>query len=194
MAIPDGEEARRIMAARSLPEGIVAHSHGVAVVAAEAARLVAAGGIPVDARLVEGAALLHDIDKPMTSTGEGRHGEVGARLLTQMGFAELAPAVASHPLVSVLDEVAYPRGWVAVLVFLADKHVAQEFMTIDERLDDMARRHPMYRSDIDEARPRVHALEAELADVTGLSIPRLLDRLSAAWERRELLAPGAAPE
>ena len=44
---------------------------GVARVAAEAARLVAAAGVPVDVRLVEVAALLHDIDKPETRQGGG---------------------------------------------------------------------------------------------------------------------------
>ena len=54
-----------------LPDGIVVHSQGVARVAAEAARLVAAAGVPVDVRLVEVAALLHDIDKLETRQGGG---------------------------------------------------------------------------------------------------------------------------
>jgi hypothetical protein len=132
----------------------------------------------------------------MTSRGEadeahdadGQHGEVGARILERMGFAELAPAVASHPVASVLDEARYPRGWVAVLVFLADKHVAQEFLTIDERLDDMQRRYPGFRTQIDEARPRVHALEAELAEITGLEVGELVERLRSAWAAQHLSA------
>ena len=193
MAIPNGEEARRILAARDLPKGIVIHSEGVAVVAREAARLVSDAGIPVDERLVESAAILHDIDKPMTSRGkadgpDGQHGEVGARMLERMGFAELAPAVASHPVASVLDESRYPRGWVAVLVFLADKHVAQEFLTIDERLDDMQRRYPRFSTQIDEARPRVHALEAELAEIAELEVGDLVERLRTAWATQHLSA------
>src|SRR5207237_172729 len=88
MAIPNAEEARRILVARRLPAGVVAHSEGVARVAAEAAR----------------------------------------------------------------------------------------------RLDDMARRYPGYRTEIDAARRPAHALEQELADAIGLPVDDLVDQLRAAWQ------------
>lgn len=182
MAIPDRDEARRILGARSLPAEIVTHSEGVARVAAEAARLVAMHGIPVDIRLVESAALLHDIDKANEADGDLPHGEAGAHLLEQMGFSELAPPVASHPVTALLHDERYPRGWPSVLVAVADKHVAQSFVTIDERLDDMARRYPTYRDGIEAARRPAHALELELAQATGLSLDTLVARLRAAWE------------
>jgi len=184
MAIPDREEARRILAARSLPAAIVEHSEGVARVAAEAARLAAAAGIPVDVGLVEVAALLHDIDKVATADGREPHGVVGARMLGQMGFRELALPVASHPVTALLDEARHPRGWPSVLVSLADKHVADVFVTIDERLDDMARRYPDFRTGIDAARRPAHALERDLVEATGLSESELVARLRAAWEKR----------
>ena len=90
MAIPNAEEAARILAARRLPHGIVAHSEGVARVATVAARRLEAAGIPIDVGLVEAAALLHDIDKLETRDGRGLHGVVGAGILESMGFAELA--------------------------------------------------------------------------------------------------------
>ncbi|MGI8999694.1 MAG: hypothetical protein ACR2GO_08310 [Candidatus Limnocylindria bacterium] len=65
---------------------------------------------------------------------------------------------------------------------VADRHVAQEFLTIDERLDDMKLRHPEHAGDIEAARPRAHALEAELAEVVGLSVDDLVARLRAAWQ------------
>jgi hypothetical protein len=67
-------------------------------------------------------------------------------------------------------------------VAVADRHVAQEFLTIDERLDDMQRRHPEFAAQIDMARGPAHALEGELAEVTGLTVGDLVDRLRAAWE------------
>ena len=104
MAIPDAEEARRILAARRLPAGIVVHSEGVARVAKEAARRLEAAGIPIDVGLVEAAALLHDIDKLETRGGRGVHGLAGATMLQGMGFGELAPPVASHPISALLDD------------------------------------------------------------------------------------------
>ena len=151
--------------------------------AREAAELVRAADIPVDVELVEVAALLHDIDKLKTRRGAGRHGEVGAAELDRRGFPELAPAVRSHPVACLLDEERFPRGWPSVLVSVADRHIAQEFLTIDERLTDMAERHPAHRASIEAARRPAHRLEAELAESVGLSVGELVERLRTAWEQ-----------
>ena len=181
MAVPGLDHAREILAGYDLPEGIVVHSEGVRRVAAEAARLVVKAGIPLDVRLVEVAALLHDIDKPRTRASGEPHGILGARWLSELGFPELAIPVASHPLSCLLDEERFPIGWPSVLVCLADKHVTQEFVTIDERLDDMARRYPEYAGEIDSARRPAHALEQELADAIELPTAEVVDRLREAW-------------
>jgi hypothetical protein len=60
--------------------------------------------------------------------------------------------------------------------------VAQEFVTVDERLDDMKLRHPEYAGQIESARKPAHALEAEVADAAGLPVDELVARLRAAWE------------
>jgi hypothetical protein len=60
--------------------------------------------------------------------------------------------------------------------------VAQEFLTIDERLDDMKRRHPEHAEAIESARRPAHALEEQVAEATGLSSEELVARLRAAWE------------
>jgi len=60
--------------------------------------------------------------------------------------------------------------------------VAQEFMTVDQRLDEMKTRHPQHADSIESARRPAHALEAELAEATGLSVEGLVARLRAAWE------------
>ena len=182
MVVPGRDQALQLLASLALPDGIVIHSTGVARVAAEAARMVAAAGVPVDVRLVEVAALLHDIDKPETRAGGGRHGEVAAERLSQMGFAELAAPVASHPVTCLLDDRCFPRGWPSVLVSIADRHVAQVFLTIDERIADMQQRHPEYVDDLEAARTPARALETELADAVGLDPEAVVDRLRAAWQ------------
>jgi putative nucleotidyltransferase with HDIG domain len=182
MAIPTGEHARRILATLDVPRGIVIHSEGVARVAAAAARLLEGAGIPVDVPLVEAAALLHDIDKPrIRETGE-RHGIAAARMLDAMGYPELVAPVASHPLNCLLDEELYPRGWPSVLLAIADKHVAQRFTGLDERIDGMLERHPEYRDEIEASRAPAHALEHELAEVLGIGVDELVARLRAAYD------------
>jgi len=180
MAIPTRDEAQRVLASFALPAGIVTHVEGVARVAAEAARLVAAAGIPVDARLVESAALLHDIDK-LETRGQLTHGLVAAQRLTEMGHDELAPPVASHPVTCLTDDSRFPRGWPSVIVSVADRHVTQEFVTVDQRIDDLKRRHPEYATSLELARRHAHALEAELAAVVGMEPDALVERLREAW-------------
>ena len=165
-----------------LPDGIVIHSAGVARVAVAAAGLVAEAEIPIDGRLVEAAALLHDIDKVEIRRTGGEHGVVGARRLEAAGHPELAMPVASHPITALLDDDRFPIGWPSVIVAVADRHVAQEFLTVDERLDDMQRRHPEHAAHIEMARRPAHALEAQVAEAVGLSVDDLVARLRAAWE------------
>jgi putative nucleotidyltransferase with HDIG domain len=181
VGIPDLETARRILAEHDVPDGIVVHAEGVRRVASVAAGLVAEAGIPVDGQLVGAAALLHDIDKPRIRRGGGEHGVVGARILEELGYGELAMPVASHPLSALLDDDRFPIGWPSVLVAVADRHVAQEFMTVDERLDDMKGRYPEHAEQIDSARRPAHALEAQVAEAVGLEVDDLVERLRAGW-------------
>ncbi|HET6820895.1 MAG TPA: hypothetical protein VFH98_10105 [Candidatus Limnocylindria bacterium] len=90
--------------------------------------------------------------------------------------------MASHPVTCLLDDRCFPRGWPSVLVSIADRHVAQAFLTIDERIDDMQRRHAEYAESLEAARRPAHALEAEMSEAVGLEVDGLVDRLRAAWE------------
>jgi hypothetical protein len=101
--------------------------------------------------------------------------------MVELGHEELAIPIASHPVTALFDEERYPRGWPSVVISVADRHVAQEFLTIDQRIDDMALRHPEYREQLELARRPAHALEAELAEVAGLSPDELVAVLRAAW-------------
>jgi putative nucleotidyltransferase with HDIG domain len=181
MAVPDRSTARRLLEDAALPDGIVVHSEGVARVALAAAGLVAEAGIPIDSRLVEAAALLHDIDKVEIRGAGGVHGIVGARRLEAAGHPELAMPVASHPITCLLDDDRFPIGWPSVIVAVADRHVAQEFMTVDERLDDMKIRHPEHAAQIEAARRPAHALEAQVAEALDLAVDELVERLRAAF-------------
>jgi putative nucleotidyltransferase with HDIG domain len=182
MAVPTLADAELLLASFELPEGIVTHSLGVSRVAAEAARLLASAGVTLDPHLVEVAALLHDVDKLETGTDGRRHGIVAARWMAERGYPELAEPIASHPIACLLDPARTPRGWAAVAVAVADRHVAQAFVTIDERLDDLANRYPGFRADLAAARAPAHAMQADLAAAADLSVTALEARLAAAWE------------
>jgi hypothetical protein len=68
-----------------------------------------------------------------------------------------------------------------VLLAVADRHVAQQFVTVDERLDDMKARHPDHAAQIEAARRPAHALEAQVAEAVGLEVDALVERLRDAW-------------
>ena len=181
MAVPTLTEAQQLLASFDLPDGIVTHARGVSRVAAEAARVLAAAGVAVDPQLVEVAALLHDVDKLETRDHGQQHGLVGARWMAERGFPELAEPIASHPIGCLLDPSRSPRGWAAVAVAVADRHVAQGFVSIDERIDDLTRRYPDFKADLEAARLPAHAMQADLAAAAGLGVEELEARLQAAW-------------
>ena len=110
------------------------------------------------------------------------HGQVAAERLAAMGYEELMAPVASHPVTCLLDDRCFPRGWPSVIVSVADRHVGQAFMTIDERIDDMRLRHPEYVAGLDASRRPAHALEVELAAGAGLEPDELVERLRSAWQ------------
>lgn len=182
MAIPTPAEAELLLASFDLPDGVVTHSRGVSRVAAEAARHLVAAGVEIDPHLVAVAALLHDVDKLQTRGDGRRHGLLGAQWMAERGYPELAEPIASHPIACLLDPARAPRGWDSVAVAVADRHVSQEFLTIDERIDDLAERYPAFRADLELNRAPAHAMEADLAAAAGMSVEQLEERLRAAWD------------
>ena len=86
-----------------------------------------------------------------------------------------------------------PRGWDSVAVAVADRHVAQDFVTIDERIDDQARRYPAFGASLEAARAPAHAMQADLAAAAGLTVDELEARLRAAWTRAPQMTPPLRP-
>lgn len=166
MGIPDRLGAARLLLRLEPPDWFLAHSAGVAEVATFLCGRVESADVDND--LVATASLLHDVDKLFPADHELAplgHGAAGAAWLEREGHAELASAVAAHPLGRLsggYEAWAESLGLEAQIVAYADKRIAQRLVTIDERLDDMARRHPRYAAAIRTARPAVQRLEEEI--------------------------------
>ena len=115
MTVPGRVEAASLLLSLDPPAWFVRHARAVAEVAAWLAARMEARGVAVDRRLVEAAALLHDADKalPVADPAHGLpHGEGSAAWLTRVGHAELARAVAGHPVTRLLDSDGN-RRWAA---------------------------------------------------------------------------------
>jgi putative nucleotidyltransferase with HDIG domain len=152
------------------------HASAVADVASFLAVAAVHGGHPVDRPLVETAALLHDLDKALPQRDPLRrlgHGHAGAQWLTERGYAELAPAVDSHPVGRLTDQPY--EDWVRSttleqrMVAYADKRAQQRLVTLDQRFGRWYRRHPASAGKLAIARERAGLLEAEMCALAGVS-------------------------
>ena len=195
MTVPGRVEAASLLLSLEPSPRFLHHSRAVGEVAAWLARRIGANGMSVDRRLVEAAALLHDVDKVLPRDDPTRalpHGEGSAAWLTRAGHPELARAVAAHPVTRLRDGEAY-RRWSAFatreerIVAYADKRAAQHLEPMADRFARWVRRHPD-RPGWDAAARRViweRALRLE-SDVCRAAGVRPEDVRRLAWTGRAL--------
>jgi putative nucleotidyltransferase with HDIG domain len=186
VSIPSRSEAARILLELNPPDWFMRHSSAVAEVAAFLAVQADRRGTAVDRRLVDAAALLHDVDKllpdehPLKALG---HGEAGAAWLSQLGHAELARAVAGHPATLLTDERRYP-AWARSatveerIVAYADKRATQDLVPLERRFGEWQERHPESAETLVLARRRAEQLEQQACAAAGIE-PAAVERL--AW-------------
>ena len=175
MPVPTRLEAAAIVRELSPNEKLLRHSTAVAETAAFLAAAMTRRGIALDPTLVETAALLHDLDKmlpaddPLKQLG---HGAAGAEWLRRRGHAELAPAVANHPVMEIGEAASYEAwadeaGLPGRVVAYADKRARQRIITVDQRF---ARWHDQYPDSprLDLAHERARQLEQEMCALAGI--------------------------
>ena len=126
------------------------HSRAVAETAAWLALRAVAAGRSLDRRLVEAAALLHDVDKlPAVKllVADLRHADGSAVWLARHGFAELGPVIVGHPVTRLADGQWFD-GWLAtaspeaLIVAYADKRAGQRLESMAARFASWERRYP----------------------------------------------------
>ncbi len=150
MSVPGRIEAAALLLSLRPPEWFLRHSRTVAEIAAWLAARIVATGTPLDRRVVEAAALLHDVDKllpPDDPAAALPHGAASAAWLARRGHPELGAAVAAHPVTRLLDAADDGNvGRLATLeeriVAYADKRAGQRLESIDARFASWRRRYP----------------------------------------------------
>lgn len=123
--------------------------------------------IEVNQPLLEVAALLHDIDNAIPKLPGERHPDTGVRILHENQYGEVADLVKTHPLHAILDQTLAPKTWEEKILYLSDKMVKHTIITVDERFR-LWKSESLPRSavqELDEAYPRVKALEQEVCIV-----------------------------
>jgi HD superfamily phosphodiesterase len=195
MTVPGRVEAASLLLSLDPPAWFVRHARAVAEVAAWLAARIEARGVPVDRRIVESAALLHDTDKALPAGDPARglpHGEGSAAWLTRRGHGELARAVASHPVTRLLDGESHQR-WAAFatreerIVAYADKRAGQRLETMDARFESWRRR---YADPAPHGRRGPDGRQAARDDDAWRIVRARADRLEADVCRAAGVAPG----
>jgi hypothetical protein len=179
MTVPGRVEAASLLLSLDPPPWLVRHARAVAEVAGWLAARIEGRGVIVDRRLVESAALLHDVDKALPARDPAhdlRHGDGSAAWLTRAGHPELARPVAAHPVTRLLDGDGY-RRWAAFasreerIVAYADKRAGQRLESMEERFASWGRRYPAAWTDADlrSVRSRADRLEADVCRAAGVA-------------------------
>jgi hypothetical protein len=206
MTVPGRVEAASLLLSLDPEPWFMRHARAVAEVAGWLAARIDARGVAVDRRLVEAAALLHDVDKALPAGDHRRalpHGEGSAAWLTAAGHPELARAAASHPVTRLRDGEQF-RRWAAFasreerIVAYADKRAGQRLASMDARFASWRRRYPPgaagYAGAWDSttfaaARSRGARLEADVCRAAGVA-PEEVRRLR--WTGPAIRAARAA--
>ena len=208
MSVPSRDQSAELILSLQPPAWHLRHSRAVAETAAWLAWRAAEAGRSVDRRLVEAAALLHDIDKlerVRADVAELGHGDAAAEWLARDGWPELGPAIAGHAVTRLADGAWFEEWLVsatteALIVSYADKRAGQRLESMADRFASWERRYPVTQR---AARPRatwtpeilaaVRARAAELERrVCKLASVAPGDVRRLAWTVRALAAARAA--
>jgi putative nucleotidyltransferase with HDIG domain len=171
--IPDNSKIQALWDTYALPPPKRIHVTWVSKVALFLAKELSVHGeqFTVNQKLLSAAALLHDIDKAVPRLPGEKHPDTGVRLLRREGMEEVANIVKTHSLHSVLDPAICPRSWEEKILYLSDKMVKYEVITVDKRFalwraEDLP---PDAQKILDTCYPKVKILEKEILDLIGLS-------------------------
>ena len=182
------------------------HARAVAETAGWLAWRAESAGLSLDRRLVESAALLHDVDK-LTRVKQQidglTHAEGSATWLASQGYPELGPAIVGHP-VTRLADAAWFEEWLAVaspealIVAYADKRAGQRLESMAARFASWNRRYPPAVRDqqpgawtvaaLEPVRLRAERLEGRVCELAAVA-PADVRRLP--WTGRALAAARA---
>ena len=171
--IPQEQDAKKLWAKYSVPANKQTHLLLVSVVAKFLAERLTqhTPTIQINIPLVVAAALLHDIDKNAVKLPGEKHPDTAVRLLKEEGMEEVADLIKTHPLHLILDPKTAPKKWEEKILFLSDKMVKYEIISVDKRFD-LWKSEPLSeksRKQLKGAYPKVIELEKEIFTAAGVT-------------------------
>lgn len=169
-AVPTEKECRALLEICNTPEAVQAHCKMVARVAHSLGAALTQTGLALDLELLQAAAGLHDLARGLPD-----HAAMGAQILRQWGFEELAPLVAQHMDLDIAPEGSLDECRV---LYLADKLVTEDRITdLDLRFQLKLDQHGHNQKAADRISGRwrtADAIRTKIESTVGLPLERIL--------------------
>jgi putative nucleotidyltransferase with HDIG domain len=171
--IPTPAECRWLMQGIcGLPDRVIDHCREVARTATILAEAMDRSGCDMNVAMVHAAALVHDAGR-----GKASHAAVGARLLQDWGFPEVADIVLAHMDITVDETLPVTE---AEIVYLADKLISDDRRVgrLAERFRKKMRLHekdPKALAAIQHRLDNAQRIQAKIEHMTGCSLKKVLD-------------------
>ncbi|OGG08585.1 hypothetical protein A2154_00550 [Candidatus Gottesmanbacteria bacterium RBG_16_43_7] len=187
--IPDQVQVQALWQKYKLPLNKQRHSSLVAYTADYIARKIMVSrqgsGVNINRKVLQAAALLHDIDKNIPKLPDEKHPDAGVRILKEEGMAEVAELIKIHPLHMIADPVAAPKSWEEKILFLSDKMVKYDIIGVDDRFRLwFAEQMPQdAREVLDLTYSLVKNLESEICDTIGLTPKELVKNIKSRYTK-----------
>jgi len=170
--IPTEDQILRMWDTYDLPQQKRIHVRLVARVAMKLAERIIRNDTSVDINkpLLYASAMLHDIDKNVPKLSGEQHPDAGVRVLREVHMPEVASVIKTHALHMILNPDNAPKSIEEKILFIADKMVKYEIISIDKRfaLWRSEENSPEMKRILDESYPKVKALEEEILTLCGL--------------------------
>jgi uncharacterized protein len=163
--LPSHNQCLELMETHGMLSNIREHSFRVMEVAVFLGQALTEAGFDLHLPLVTAGALLHDLGKTPCLGTLNNHAELGAVILEELGYSQVAQVVREH--VHLFHDISDTRPLrEAELVNYADKRVLHEtVVTLEERFADLKVRYgctPEALARIQATQIRARALEDRL--------------------------------
>ena len=184
--VPATAACREFLARLGTPAPVVAHSAAVAGVARRLGMALRASGVCLDLKLIEAAALLHDVARAASA-----HAEAGAAVIDAEGYPRVAAVTRFHmqlpgPLPDLPGECD--------VLYLADKlTVGSRTGDLDDRRERAEARFAGDLEALDAARARLEAARVIAARIESLTGRPLSAILCGYGPAEGSAAPSSAP-
>ncbi|MBD3313178.1 HDIG domain-containing protein [Candidatus Woesearchaeota archaeon] len=182
--LPTRKQCMELLDEHEVPENVRKHSFCVNKVAVFLARRLKEKGIDIDVELVDRASLLHDLDK-IATLGQGNHGQLSKKILSERGYKRLADIVGNHVFEAVLDENL--STWEDKVVNYADKRCTEDkIVSLDGRFAYGRKTYPNHDIDkTEEAESLFRSLEKEIFNIIGLDPNSLGEYVESEVKQRD---------